>query len=235
MIDEPEPDRRDARRDGHLLVIDQLSETSAVLVATRKHQLGARRRPGKGEAPAIGVEHRYRDEHGIPRGDTDDVGAQQMQRVEIVGAVCIGDALGCARRPRCEAQASRCRLVKTTPLDDRTMVGKQVLETPDLHGIGFGRTGYRPRLVEQDDVLDRRAALQKVLDQRRQPVAHRQHAVARLPDHCRQMRRRQSGVQRVADDTRPHRAVPAFHMRLAVPGQRREIVAGTKTERGKGA
>jgi hypothetical protein len=59
-----------------------------------QHQFAARRRRREGQAPAIGMEHRHRDQQHVARGEPDRIGLQRAQRVQIVGAVGVDHALG---------------------------------------------------------------------------------------------------------------------------------------------
>ena len=66
---------------------------------------------------------------------------------------------------------------------------------------------------------------------RRQIGRHRERAVLRFVDHCREMRRGEARIERVADKARAHRRVIHFEMVLRVPRQRADAVAELEAER----
>ena len=94
---------------------------------------------------------------------------------------------------------------------------------------------FNARLIEHDEMLERRTEGDELLGKRRQIGADGQHAILRTLNHQRQLRRRETRVERVAHDADAHCAIPAFHVRLAVPGEHAEMVALRKTERAERA
>ncbi len=100
-----------------------------------------------------------------------------------------------------------------------------------MHAVAARQAHFRADLLEHDDVLQRRAERNQLLDERRQVRAEGEHAIGGLPDHRREMRVCEARIQRVANDAHAHRTVPALHVRLRVPRQDAEMVALRETER----
>ena len=87
MIEQHQPDRRNARGMCHLFGIQQLKDRCAVEFRARQHQLGAHRRRREGDTPAIGMEQRNHRQHGVGRVGAERIAGVGHQRMQHIGAM----------------------------------------------------------------------------------------------------------------------------------------------------
>ena len=163
------------------------------------------------------------------------IGLQLMQRVQIVRAMGVDDALGGPGGAGREAQSRGAVLIELTPRHALAQLREEFFIVPGAHARAVRQGGRRSWLFEHDDVLEHRAHRYQLLRQRRQVRTDHEQPVAGLPDHVGQLQARQARVQGVTDDTDAHGPVPALQMRTAVPCHDREVVGVFEAERTQGA
>ena len=222
MIEQHQPHRRHAGGMRHLLGFQQFEHRGAVEFRAGQHQLGAHRRRGERDAPAIGMEQRNHRQHRIA-----GIGAQRIagighQRVQHVGAMRIQHALGIARGARCVAHRGRGIFVEGLPLEiavrfrDPVFIGDRVLQRGLRH----------MRLVGEHDVaFDARQLVGDFFQHRHKGDIGHHHAVLRMVDDPGDLIGEQPRIDGMADRTDAHDAVPGFKMAPRVPRDGGDAVA----------
>ena len=97
MVEQHQPHRRHAGGVRDLLGVEEFVDRSAVELGARHHELGAHRRRGECDAPAVGMEQRHHRQHCLGGAGAESVDIVGHQPVQHVGAVRIQHALRIAR------------------------------------------------------------------------------------------------------------------------------------------
>ncbi|MNN11760.1 hypothetical protein D3C81_1247300 [compost metagenome] len=223
VVQQPLPDGRHGRREGHALSLQQFIDGRAVHAGAGHDQLGARRRPAEGDAPGVDVEHGHHRQDDFLGRRAQDGRLQAQQGMDEVRAVRIEDALGIPRRARGVAKAAGGLLVEAAPLD----VFRRLLQ----HGlVAFDHRQLGLRHVvgigHHNHPLDRRTVRQDGVQQRHEGQIDKDDPVARVVDDIDQLLREQARVQGVAHRADAHDAVPGLDMVGGVPGQGGDTVTG---------
>ena len=229
VLDQVEPDGGDADGDRHGLADDQRGEARAVGLPAGQHEL----RAGGGQPRTAGPRRWH--ETSAPTASTLSraliamhVGLQQAQRVQEARTMRVGDALRRARRARGEAQAARRGLVEAAPGHLAARLRDQRLERATTARSRSLAT--RRRVDQQQRVRSTAPTARSRAPATRGRRSTMSTRAPRLRDHRGELLAGEARIERVADRAHAHDRVPDFDVRLRVPRQRRDAVAGANAE-----
>ena len=228
LLEQPEPYRGHAPAGLDAFGFHQIVERRSVELGARQDDRTAGERRDIGQAPGIGMEQRddgqdravVREQVGT-RGDEEE-GVQHHR------AVGIEHALGLARGARRVAERAGGVLVELGPREGRRHLGQQALVAEQAAHLAVGRHVLAVR--HQHVGLDGLESGGDLLDQRQEGRIEEQRRVLGVVGDVGDLLGEQPRVDGVADGADAGDGVVELEVAVAVPGQRRDPVAGLDAE-----
>ncbi len=145
MVEQTEPDGRDAHRRSHVFAVQQVEERGRIAMAAGHDHGRARHGRGVGQAPGIDVEHRHDGKDPIDRAQTDRIGKIHRHGVQHGRAMRKQHALGPTGGARRVTERRGGILVEARPVRFVGRGGEQGFITiqSDLGGQGAGLHLFR--------------------------------------------------------------------------------------------
>ncbi len=217
-LEDSKPHGGNARREGHLLALDELEQARGVQVRAGKYLLGADHGRGEGQPPGVDVEHGDDRHHDVRLRQPQRVGHRASERVEHESPMGIHDALRPPRRPGGVADPGRLPLC-----DPRKGEGRH-LRLDEL--LVVDHPVRRRVTVRPDDDLVGVHLLVKTLVDRHEHVVDHQEAVLGVVHDVGEVLGRQPRVEGVDDSSRQRNGEVRLEVTSVVPGERRDPIAG---------
>ena len=155
LVERAHPDRRDAGRQRHLLVLDQLGDRRRGHLRAREGERAAGHHARVRQAPGVGVEHRHDRHHDVALAHRDRVGQHRAERVQHASSGAS------RRRPSGGRSCRSCNTWRRPGSRPRrgTRPARRPRSAPRSRG-SRSSSGTSPRaVVHHDDVADRAEAV----------------------------------------------------------------------------
>ncbi len=222
LSEDPHPDRRHARGDRDLLLLERLEQALPVEERAGKDLLRADERAGEGEAPGVRMEHGDDGERRVLLGHGEDARHRGRERVHGDRSVGVERSL---RLPGCPARVAHG--------SGGSLVD---LAVGEIAGLGAGDEilvldgAVRGRSVAYcDDVLEA-GALAEVLDEGPEHLVRDEDAVARVCRDVGEVVRVEPEVEGVRDHAADGDADVGLEVLVVVPAERSDAVAVAQPE-----
>ena len=219
-LQDPHPDRRDARGDRHFLLRESVEEARRIHVRPWEDLLDAGHRAREREAPRVRVEHRHDREAHVVRVHPE--AADHRERVDRDRAMRVENALRPAGRTA--RVTHRCgRVLGEVAIRERGLVRiREQLLVVD-------RAVRSRSVTDRDDVLEV-AARDELLGERPQRLVHEDDAVAAVRGDVRVVVGVEAEIERVRDEPADRSTHVGLEVLRVVPHERPDAVAVLETE-----
>ncbi len=205
-----EPDRGHACRMGNAFLQHQFMQDRR-FIGGREHKLHARHRPGKGQTPACGMEHR---DDGEQRGCRRQIKYRRRNfchGVQHGRAVLVEHALGMAGGATGIAEHARIALITHYPIEVAVLPANQ---------------RFILRTVKNNKMFDRFEMRLQPVDDRLESCIIHQHTVFGMVHDVDQVFIKQPDIDGMNHAASANRAIPGSQMAVVVHGKCRDAVAG---------
>jgi len=219
-LDDPEPDRRNAGGERHLLPFHEVEEALGIQVRTGEHLARTEHRQSEWEPPRVHVEHRNDGHHDIGLAEThrDCLG----EGVEHERTMRVEDPLQPARGTGGVTEADGVGLREGGQRRERRVPGEE------LFVVFEPRRNRLPRERNDEDPFGVHL-VPHLLEDGKQHVVDQDPAVPGVVDHVGQMIGGKAEVERVKHSPRRGHPEVRLEMRRVIPHEGRDPVARPKT------
>ncbi len=206
---------------------DQPRETRAIRMAPRQNELCTRRRHRERQAPGICMKHRVRRRARCRAVVMPMTSAWRKRSVCRKLERCVYvTPFGAPVVPEVKHRPHGRAFVEVAPRDGAARSGQRCARAGATAGLSSWSTS--PSITNTCVIAGALATISFASDSRSALAIINRHSDC--AEHRRQLRSRQPRIERVAHRAHPHDRVPRFDVRLRIPRQRRDTIAGDDVE-----